>query len=219
VKESLYREADFRAQQAEEAKKKAKAEVADLTKVLEGKGKELEDVIADYKVRLDAAAEARDAARGTAASLREELAALKLQHAKELAAEKEASEGTLLAVQAEKTSFEAFVREMSWQLLGKFSSLFSFLMETMALFVEVPVADHGESAAGVTASVASPPRGASPRAWLVRLRGPVPERGESVSRASPRAWRVRLGGASPRAWRVRLGGPVPERGESAPLFL
>ncbi|KAK1599903.1 hypothetical protein QYE76_017621 [Lolium multiflorum] len=118
VKESLYREADFRAQQAEEAKKKAKAEVADLTKVLEGKGKELEDVIADYKVRLDAAAEARDSARGTAASLREELAALKLQHAKELAAEKEASEGTLLAVQAEKTSFEGFVREMSRQLLG-----------------------------------------------------------------------------------------------------
>ncbi|KAK1607968.1 hypothetical protein QYE76_031641 [Lolium multiflorum] len=114
-----YREADFRAQQAEEAKKKAKAEVADLTKVLEGKGKELEDVIADYKVRLDAAAEARDAARGTAASLREELAALKLQHAKELAAEKETSEGTLLAVQAEKTSFEAFVREMSRQLLGQ----------------------------------------------------------------------------------------------------
>ncbi|KAK1665953.1 hypothetical protein QYE76_054112 [Lolium multiflorum] len=119
VKESLYREADFRAQQAEEAKKKAKSEVADLTKVLEGKGKELEDVIADYKVRLDAAAEARDAARGAAASLREELAALKLQHSKELAAEKEASEGTLLAVQAEKTSFEAFVREMSRQLLGQ----------------------------------------------------------------------------------------------------
>ncbi|KAK1649139.1 hypothetical protein QYE76_066944 [Lolium multiflorum] len=119
VKESLYQEADFRAQQAEEAKKKAKAEVADLTKVLEGKGKELEDVIADYKVRLDAAAEARDAARGTAASLCEDLAALKLQHSKELAAEKEASEGTLLAVQAEKTSFEAFVREMSRQLLGE----------------------------------------------------------------------------------------------------
>ncbi|KAK1685203.1 hypothetical protein QYE76_046051 [Lolium multiflorum] len=125
VKESLYREADFRAQQAEEAKKKAKSEVADLTKVLEGKGKELEDVIVDYKVRLDAAAEARDAARGAAASLREELAALKLQHSKELAAEKEASEGTLLAVQAEKTSFEAFVREMSRQLLGE---SFSFLL-------------------------------------------------------------------------------------------
>ncbi|KAK1617051.1 hypothetical protein QYE76_022568 [Lolium multiflorum] len=119
VKESYFREADFRAQQAEEAKKKAKAEVADLTKVLEDKGKELEDVIADYKVRLDVAAEARDAARGAAASLREELAALKLQHSKELAAEKEASEGTLLAVQAEKTSFEAFVREMSRQLLGQ----------------------------------------------------------------------------------------------------
>ncbi|KAK1551518.1 hypothetical protein QYE76_000011 [Lolium multiflorum] len=101
------------------SEEEGEAEVADLTKVLEDKGKELEDVIADYKVRLDAAAEARDAARGAAASLREELAALKLQYAKELAAEKEASEGTLLAVQAEKTGFEAFVREMSRQLLGQ----------------------------------------------------------------------------------------------------
>jgi hypothetical protein len=46
VKESFYREAEFRATQAEEAKKKAKAEIADLTKVLEDKSKELEDVIA-----------------------------------------------------------------------------------------------------------------------------------------------------------------------------
>nr|XP_051209812.1 uncharacterized protein LOC127327067 [Lolium perenne] len=57
-------------------------------------------------------------ARGAAASLREEVAALKQQHAKELAAEKEASEGIVLAVQAEKTNFEAFVREMSRQILG-----------------------------------------------------------------------------------------------------
>nr|XP_051215048.1 uncharacterized protein LOC127332753 [Lolium perenne] len=35
VKESFYREAEFRAQQAEEARKRAKAEVAELTKVLE----------------------------------------------------------------------------------------------------------------------------------------------------------------------------------------
>ena len=39
VKESFYREAEFRAKQAEEARKKAKAEVADLTKVLEEKGR------------------------------------------------------------------------------------------------------------------------------------------------------------------------------------
>jgi CHASE3 domain sensor protein len=126
VKESFYREAEFRATQAEEAKKKAKAEVADLTKVLEDKGKELEDVIAEYKGKLEAAAEDRDTARGATAALREELAALKQQHAKELATEKATSEGVVLAVQAEKTSFEAFVREMSRQLLGKFSSLFSF---------------------------------------------------------------------------------------------
>ncbi|KAK1692934.1 hypothetical protein QYE76_009631 [Lolium multiflorum] len=113
-----FREAEFRAQQAEEARKRAKAEVAELTKVLEQKGRELEDVIAEYKVKLEAATDARDSARGAAASLREEVAALKQQHAKELAAEKEASEGIVLAVQAEKTSFEAFVREMSRQILG-----------------------------------------------------------------------------------------------------
>ncbi|KAK1644234.1 hypothetical protein QYE76_062039 [Lolium multiflorum] len=118
VKESYFREAEFRAKQAEEARKRAKAEVAELTKVLEQKGRELEDVIAEYKVKLEAATDARDSARGAAASLREEVAALKQQHAKELAAEKEASEGIVLAVQAEKTSFEAFVREMSRQILG-----------------------------------------------------------------------------------------------------
>ncbi|KAK1625972.1 hypothetical protein QYE76_000287 [Lolium multiflorum] len=118
VKESLYREADFRAQHAEEARKRATAEVADLTKVLEQKGRELEDVITEYKGKLEAATEARDSARGAAASLREDVAALKQQHAKELAAEKEASEGIVLAVQAEKTNFEAFVREMSRQILG-----------------------------------------------------------------------------------------------------
>lgn len=118
VEESFYREAEFRAQQAEEARKRAKAEVAELTNVLEQKGRELEDVIAEYKVKLEAATDARDSARGAAASLREEVAALKQQHAKELAAEKEASEGIILAVQAEKTNFEAFVREMSRQILG-----------------------------------------------------------------------------------------------------
>jgi hypothetical protein len=124
VKESFYREAEFRAKQAEEARKKAKAEVVDLTKVLEDKGRELEDVIVEYKGKLEAATEARDASRGAAAALQEEVAALKLQHAKELAAEKEASEGIVLAVQAEKTRFEAFVREMSRQLLGKLQHSF-----------------------------------------------------------------------------------------------
>ncbi|KAK1611925.1 hypothetical protein QYE76_035598 [Lolium multiflorum] len=118
--ESFYRDADFRAKTAEEATKKAKTELADLNKVFEGKGKELEDVIADYKGRLEAAAEARDAARGATATLRAEIASFKLQHAKELAAEREASESTVLAVQAEKTSFEAFVREMSRQILVDF---------------------------------------------------------------------------------------------------
>nr|XP_051229032.1 uncharacterized protein LOC127346812 [Lolium perenne] len=62
VKESFYREAEFRAQQAEEARKRAKAEVAELTKVLEQKGRELEDVITEYKVsRLSFAANTRAA--------------------------------------------------------------------------------------------------------------------------------------------------------------
>jgi hypothetical protein len=48
VKESLYREADFWAIEAEAAAKRVKSEVADLTKVLQGKGKELDDVIAEH---------------------------------------------------------------------------------------------------------------------------------------------------------------------------
>ncbi|KAK1678369.1 hypothetical protein QYE76_039217 [Lolium multiflorum] len=96
-----------------------KAQAKALAEAREGfKGRELEDVIAEYKVKLEAATDAGDSARGAAASLREEVAALKQQHAKELAAEKEASEGIVLAVQAEKTNFEAFVREMSRQILG-----------------------------------------------------------------------------------------------------
>jgi hypothetical protein len=47
VKESFYREADFRAKEADAAAKRAKAEAADLPKVLEGKSKELEDIIAE----------------------------------------------------------------------------------------------------------------------------------------------------------------------------
>jgi peptidoglycan hydrolase CwlO-like protein len=93
---------------------------ADLTKVLEDKSKELEDVIAEYKGKLTSAREDRDAAQAAAAALRGELATLKGQHAKELAVEKEASEDTIIAVQQEKTGFEAFVREMSRKLLGKY---------------------------------------------------------------------------------------------------
>ena len=52
--------------------------------------------------------------------MREQLASLKIQHAKELAAEKEASTATILAIQQEKTAFESFVREMSRQLLGEY---------------------------------------------------------------------------------------------------
>jgi hypothetical protein len=173
VKESFYRDAEFRAKTAEDATKKAKTELADLNKVLEDKGKELEDVIAEYKGKLESAAEARDAARGAAATLREEVAALKLQHAKDLAAEKEASEGTILAVQAEKTSFEAFVREMSRQILGKCSSLFAL-----------------RYLAGKAWRRQSPSMASSGR-------GPVPERGDSMTGASPRAQRVRCGNQSP----------------------
>ncbi|KAK1680512.1 hypothetical protein QYE76_041360 [Lolium multiflorum] len=173
VKESLYREADFRAQQAEEARKKAAAEVVNLTKVLEKKGRELEDVIAEYKGKLETVTSARDSARGAAASLREEIATLKQQHAQELAAEKEASEGVVLAVQAEKTSFEAFVREMSRQIL---------------------VPEHGESASGASPRAWRVGFGGRSPSMASRLRGPVPEHGESASGASPRAWYVRLRG-------------------------
>ncbi|KAM0851714.1 hypothetical protein ACQ4PT_052260 [Festuca glaucescens] len=117
VKESLYREADFRATEGEAAAKRAKSEVADLTKVLEGKSKELEDVIAEHQVKLAAALQERDVARTATTTVKKQLAALAKKHAEELAA-KEASAATLLAVQKEKTSFEAFVREMSRQLLG-----------------------------------------------------------------------------------------------------
>nr|XP_051229241.1 uncharacterized protein LOC127347052 [Lolium perenne] len=64
VKESFYREADLRAKDAEAATKSSKVEVVDLSKVLEDKSKELEDVIAEYKGKLESATEARDAARG-----------------------------------------------------------------------------------------------------------------------------------------------------------
>jgi hypothetical protein len=99
VRESLYREADFRATAAEATAKEAKVEVANLTKILERKGHELEDVIAEDHAKLTAAQQDRDSAQAEATTLREELAALKLQHAKELAAEKEASAATIIGIQ------------------------------------------------------------------------------------------------------------------------
>ena len=173
MKESLYREADFRATEGEAAAKRAKAEVADLTKVLEGKSKELEDVIAEHQVQLAAALKERDVARTATTTVKKQLAALEKKHAEEVAT-REASESTLLAVQKEKTSFEAFVREMSRQLLGKSPNFYCF-----ELFLGVagpsaspprgPVAESGESSWGPV-----PERGGS--AWG----GPVPERGESA---------------------------------------
>ncbi|KAK1601946.1 hypothetical protein QYE76_027051 [Lolium multiflorum] len=183
VKESLYREADFRAQQAEEARKRAAAEVVDLTKVLEKKGRELEDVIAEYKGKLETV-NARDSARGAAASLREEVAALKQQHAKELAAEREASEGIVLAVQPRRPASRP-----SSRCRGRFLS-------PSVASRPGPVPEHGESAGGQSPSVAS------------RLRGPVPEHGESASGAGPRHGES-ASGASPRAWRADFGGQSP----------
>jgi hypothetical protein len=75
VKESLYREADFRATEGEAAAKRARSEVADLTKVLEGKSKELEDVIAEHQVQLAAALKERDAARTATTTVKKQLAA------------------------------------------------------------------------------------------------------------------------------------------------
>ncbi|KAK1650850.1 hypothetical protein QYE76_068655 [Lolium multiflorum] len=118
VKESLYREADFWATEAEAAAKRAKSEIADLTKVLEGKGKELEDVIAEHQGKLSATLQERDVARTATTTVQKQLAALEKKHAEELAAEKEASTATILTVQTEKTGFESFVWKMSRQLLG-----------------------------------------------------------------------------------------------------
>ncbi|KAK1621409.1 hypothetical protein QYE76_026926 [Lolium multiflorum] len=178
---------------AEATAKEAKVEVANLTKVLERKGQELEDVIAEDQAKPTTAQQDRDSAQAVAATLREELAALKLQHAKELAAEKEASAATILGIQQEKTSFEAFVREMSRQLLVPERGEPTLGANPRAWRVRI---------GGQSPSVASPP-------W-----GPVPERGESGLGASPRAWRVRIGGQSPSVASPPWG-PVPERGESA----
>jgi transketolase len=112
MKESLYQEADFRAMEGEASAMRFKAEVADLTKVLGGKSKELEDVIAEHQVKLATALQERDMARSATTTMKKQLAALEKKHAEEVAT-REASESTLLVVQKENTDFEAFVREMS----------------------------------------------------------------------------------------------------------
>jgi hypothetical protein len=98
-----------------------------------------------------------------------QLAALEKKYAEEVAT-REASESTLLAVQKEKTNFEAFVREISWQLLGKGPYFYCF-----ELFLGV-----------VGPSVAGRPRGQSPSVTGPFGR-PVPNHAESAWGASPRA--------------------------------
>jgi hypothetical protein len=95
-----------------------------------------------------------------------QLTAWKNKHADELATEREASSSTILALQKEKTTFEAFIREMSRQLLGEFSclSLPHFFVDNLG---------WGKLSGGQSPSVASP---------LGRV---VPKRGESAWADSP----------------------------------
>jgi hypothetical protein len=79
--------------------------VADLTQVLNNKN----------KGKLAADLKEMDEARTVTTAVQ-----------KQLAAEKESSSSTILALKKEKTSFEAFDREMSWQLLGRNFCAFSF---------------------------------------------------------------------------------------------
>jgi hypothetical protein len=67
------------------------------------------------------ALEERDMARTATNAAQKQLTAWKKKHANELATERKASSSTILALQKEKTTFEAFVREMSRQLLGEYS--------------------------------------------------------------------------------------------------
>ncbi|KAM0833735.1 hypothetical protein ACQ4PT_064079 [Festuca glaucescens] len=110
------KEADERATAAEKAAKRAQSEVYELAEVLNGKSKELEDVVEAHKAELEAASKAKTSE--LAAVHAKELEALKKAHAAELELERETSKGTILASQKEKTTFEAFVRETSRQLLG-----------------------------------------------------------------------------------------------------
>jgi hypothetical protein len=159
VKESFYREADFRAKEAEAAMKKARVEVADLTKVLERKSQELEDVIAKDQAKLTAAQQDRDNARAAAATLREEHATLKVQQAKELPWRQRRRRPPFSASSRRRPASKPSCGRCRGNSLVSFISLLlEICRRTQSL------------------SMASP------------LEGPVPERGESILRASPRAW-------------------------------
>jgi hypothetical protein len=118
------KEADERATAAEMAAKRALSEEEELTEVLNDKSKELEDVVDVHKEVLAAATKAKDDAFAAANDAHEkQLAAVRKAHGAELEVEREASSSTILALQQEKTTFEAFVREMSRQLLGEYRYL------------------------------------------------------------------------------------------------
>jgi hypothetical protein len=118
------REANDRATDAERAAKRSQSEVDELTQVMNGKNKELEDIIEDHKKALAAALKEKDGALAAAAAHEKQLAAVRKAHEAELEMEREASSSTIVALQKERTSFEAFVCEMSRQLLGKGSFFF-----------------------------------------------------------------------------------------------
>jgi hypothetical protein len=123
--------------------------VADLTQVLNDKNKELEDVVDEHKKVLAAALKERDKVRTATAAAQKQLEAWKKKHEADLATEREASSGTILALQHEKTSFEGFVREMSRQLLGKcrvFPSLYFVLLVLSKVSLQGRVPERGESA-------------------------------------------------------------------------
>jgi hypothetical protein len=134
--------------------------VKDLTQVLDDNNKELEEVIDEHKKVLAAALKERDDALAATTAAQKQLMAWKKKHEANLVAEREASSGTILALQQEKTAFEGFIREMSWQLLGKFQ------VHPSPSFNSVP--EPGESEKGESPSVASP-------------QGRVPDRGDSTS--------------------------------------
>jgi hypothetical protein len=108
------KEAQERADAAEVAAKPSKSEVKELTDVLNDKNKELDDVVDEHKKVLPATLKAKDDALAAAAAAHEkQLAAVRKAHEVELRAEWEDSSSTILALQKEKTTFEAFVREIS----------------------------------------------------------------------------------------------------------
>jgi hypothetical protein len=118
------KEANERATAANKAAKCAQSEVEELTEVLNDKSKELEDVVEAHKEALAAVTKAKDDALAAAIGSHEkQLVAVRKAHEAELAAEREASSSTILALQREKITFEAFVHELSRQLLGEYRYL------------------------------------------------------------------------------------------------